>query len=400
MSDGRQFNYIYGVIAFLVMIVVNFALWRLFFAPTNGVFKLFTPMYGLSLAAFFMFSVMIVADIFEYRERENNIGKGLMLTAVSLVIFYAGYYGLFWNVLGKYGVTYFSPQAIVSAGGTGAEIWNARENASLAILYVITALIWVSIIWNTGLKSFPWQNDTKWVRGVSRFFGVATFSVFVYAIFFHPNVTALFVPKQIYAGVLPWWEDAAMTSSSFYHLGWMFAGLFVLMFIEDSMEGFPLDKFSSGEEKRWVSGIVSLVIAVAAGFVILYIIEAILNYYWYEPFMGGNYTDDPRFRHLHVAEISAFFMLALLIIKVYFNNIINLKSSALNYLVRFAGVFVLGMVIYFFYYSDTIGPKYMDRVPGVGSIDDTSLCWTIMSMAIIMVHDKFFNGLPLRRKDG
>ena len=40
----------------------------------------------------------------------------------------------------------------------------------------------------------------------------AFFATIIYAIFFHPNVTALFVPKQIFAGVLPWWEETGQAS--------------------------------------------------------------------------------------------------------------------------------------------------------------------------------------------
>jgi len=54
-------------------------------------------------------------------------------------------------------------------------------------------------------------------------------------------------------------------------------------------------------------------------------------------------------------------------------------------------------LIYFFYYSETLGPKFVDRVPGIGNIDDTSLCWTIMSMALILAYDKFFNAYPIRK---
>jgi len=46
--------------------------------------------------------------------------------------------------------------------------------------------------------------------------------------------------------------------------------------------------------------------------------------------------------------------------------------------------------VYWFYYSEVPGPVFVDRVPGIGNTDDTSLCWTIMSLALIMVYDKFF----------
>ena len=384
-------TYLYGLIAFVVMIAINFALWRLFFAPSHGVFKLFTPMYGLSLAACYFYSIILVADIFGCKNETGSIGKGVGAFISSVVVFYVLYYVFFWNILGQFGVTYFSPQALISTGGTGLEIWNARENSSLAILYIVTALIFVSTIWNAGFGNAPWDGLKQSTIGFSKFFATAFFGVIVYAIFFHPNITALFLPKQIFSGVLPWWEDAAMTASSFYHLGWMFAGMFFLMFLMDCMDGFPFKMFGGDDTSgSWIGGVVALVIAVVGGFIFMYIAEAIMNYYWYEPFTGGNYTDDPRFRHLHTAEIAAFFMLALLIVKVFFNNVFHPANKWLAAIVRFVVVVTVGLLLYWFYYSEVPGPVYVDRVPGIGNTDDTSLCWTIMSLALIMVYDKFF----------
>ncbi|MCW9049989.1 MAG: hypothetical protein OQK50_06645 [Deltaproteobacteria bacterium] len=355
-------------------------------------------MYGLSLAAVYFYSVMLVADVFGWKNETGNVAKGIAPLISSVVIFYVAYYVFFWNILGNFGITYFSPQALIATGGTGLEIWNARENSSLAILFVMTALIWVTMIWNTGFGNSPWDGLQKRVIGFSKFSATAFISTIFYAIFFHPNITALFQPKQIFAGVLPWWDGIAMTASSFYHLGWMFAGLFILMFLNDCMDGFPFNLFRSEEKSgSWIGAVVALVIAVVGGYIFMYIAEAIMSYYWYEPFTGGNYTDDPRFRHVHTAEIAAFFMLALMVVKVFFNNVVEFANKWLTAVIRLVVVSGAGMLLYFFYYSETLGPVYVDRVPGTGNIDATSLCWTIMSMALILVYDKFFNAFPIRK---
>lgn len=380
------------------MVIVNFVLWRLFFAPSNGVFKLFTPLYGLSLAALFLYAILLFSDVFGFKNESGSIGKGVVLLAAASLFFVVVYYGFFWNVLGAFGVTYFSPQALIATGGTGLEFWNARENSSLAILYVVTALIWFSVIWNAGMGDSPWDDMEKTNIGLSKFFTTAFFAVIVFAIFYHPHVTALFVPKQVFAGVSPWWESAAMTASSFYHLGWMFAGLFLVMFFVDAFDGLPF-KWLRGSKSGSIWGLLAaLFIAVAGGFAFMYISQSVMNYFWYEPFTGGNYTDDPRFRHLHTAEIAAFLILGLLIVKVFFNNALQTTKNWLNYLVRLVAVFAAGTILYFFYYSETIGPKILDRVPGVGNIDETSLCWTIMSMAVILIYDKYFNALLVRKQ--
>jgi amino acid transporter, AAT family len=393
-------NYLHGLIAFVVMVAINFALWRLFFAPSNGVFKLFTPFYGLSLVALFLYAIILFADIFGYRNEAGSIGKGILLLAGTTVFFGVVYYGFFWNLLGKFGITYFSPQALIDTGGTGLEMWNARENSSLAILYLSTALIWVSYIWNAGMGDSPWDNGglKRSIIGSSKFFASAFIAIIVYAIFYHPNVTALFVPRQIFAGVMPWWEEIAMTSSSFYHLGWMFSGLFLIMLLVDCADGFPFN-LMRGERSGSLMGLLTaLLISVVGGFIFMYIAQAVMTYFWFEPFTGGNYTDDPRFRYLHTAEVAAFLMLGLVIVKVFFNNVVQTSSRWLNFISRIFVIAIAGGALYLFYYSETLGPKFVDRVPGIGNMDETSLAWTLMSLALIFVYDKYFNAILIRKK--
>ena len=42
-----------------------------------------------------------------------------------------------------------------------------------------------------------------------------------------------------------------------------------------------------------------------------------------EPFVGGQYTDGPDWRFIHMAELSGFFILFAFIWKHYFNNFPN-----------------------------------------------------------------------------
>lgn len=384
-------TYLKGAIAFAIMIVVNFVLWRLLFAP-NGTFKLFTPLYGLSLIALFMFAILFFSDIYGFRNEDGRFGRGIVLLGLTTVLFWVVYYGFFWNILGKFGITYFSPQALIDTGGTGQELWNARENSSLAILYMATALIWVSHVWNAGMGDTPWDGMKRRVIGTSKFFATSFIAVIVYAIFYHPNVTALFVPRQIFAGVTPWWQDIAMTASSFYHLGWMFAGLFIIMFLVNSFGSFPFNLIRGEKSGSLLGLFAAVLIAVVGGFVFMHVAQMVMNHFWHEPFTGGNYTDDPRFRYLHTAEIAAFLMLGLAIINVFFNNVVQTSNKILNYGSRLIAVPVAGTILYLFYYSDTIGPKFVDRVPGIGNMDETSLAWTLMSLTLVLVYEKFFSG--------
>ncbi len=398
MQTEERFNYLLGIIFFAIFVLINFGLWRFFFAPTHGVMKLFTPMYGLSLVAVFLGCILCLTDIFKLG---NDLGKplrGLALTVGSLAIFYVAYYGFFWSFLGKFGVAYFSPHSLIAAGGTGAEIWNARENASMAVTYLAVAFIFVAIIWNSGLDNFPWEKTTPTVAGWSRFFAVTFFATIIYAVLYHPHVTALFVPKQTYAGVEPWWENVAMTSSSFYHLGWMMMSVAVLTLITETFGGWPLASLPSSGGKTFLRLLATLALSIGLGFIFFYLLEGVMTKFWDEPFLGGNYTDDPRFRHLHVAEIAVFAIASIYLWQTYFGNWPTRLPILAGHAVRFAIVLLLTGGFWLFYYNQSIGPKFVDRVPGIGNIDDTALCWSIMTVVILLVHRKFFDGWPMRRR--
>lgn len=398
MQTDERFNYLLGILFFVGFVLLNLVLWRLFFAPTHGVMKLFTPMYGLSIVAVLLGCILCLTDIFELTNGGGKIVRGLLLTIGSLAAFYLVYYGFFWNFLGKYGVAYFNPQSIIDAGGTGAEIWNARENASTAVTYLATAFIFVALLWNIGLEKFPWNAGTRAVVGWSRFFAISFFAVILYAVLYHPHVTAMFVPKQSFAGVEPWWESVAMTSSAFYHLGWMLMSVAVLALFAETFGGGAPSSLPATGGKAILRLAAALVLSVGLGFALLYVLEMVMTLSWGEPFMGGNYTDDPRFRHLHVAEIAVFAIASGYLWQTYFSNWPTRLPALIGHAVRLAIVLLLTGGFWLFYYNDSIGPKFVDRVPGIGNMDDTALCWGLMTVAMLLVHRKFFGGWPMRRQ--
>lgn len=395
-TEGR-FNHVLGLVFLVVFVLIDFGLWRFFFAPTHGVMKLFTPMYGLSLMAVLLGCMLCLVDVFDCTNEKGRVRRGAALTLGSLLVFYLVYYGFFWNLLGKYGVAYFSPQSIINAGGTGAEIWNARENSSIAITYLAASFIFVATFWKSGLDKFPWNNATPAVAGWSRFFAVSFFATILYAVLYHPHVTALFVPKQSFAGVEPWWEGVAMTSSAFYHLGWMMMSMAVLTLIAETFDGWPLSALPAVGGKAFVRLAATLLLGLGLGFLLFYLLEAVMTGFWGEPFLGGSYTDDPRFRHLHVAEIAVFAIAASHLWQLFFGNWPSRMPSPAGHVARLAIVLLLTGGFWLFYYGTALGPRFVDRVPGLGSIDDTAMCWGLMTVAILLVQRKYFGGWPMRR---
>ena len=198
LENGGKFNYLYGLINLVVVFCIVWFLWY-FFMHADGVMKLYTPMYGFSLAAMLLASVILLSKVLGWPGDGEKplaagpaIAKGLSGTVVSLAIMYFAYYVVFWLFIGGLGVAYFSPGALVAGGGTGAEPWNAREWASTAILYFSTAFLWWALVWNLGFGRWPWQKDGPWVVGFSRLFVVSFFAVITFAVMFHPHVCVLF----------------------------------------------------------------------------------------------------------------------------------------------------------------------------------------------------------------
>jgi amino acid transporter, AAT family len=392
-----KFKYLPGPLALLVTFLLGWGLWQLLFAP-NGVMQLYTPMYGFALITVYFFVLLAMTDIFALDDPAAHPGRGLLLLALSFTALFIIFFGFFWSFLGKFGVTYFSPHAIIAAGGTGAEYYNARENSSLAIIYLAASFVWITTVWRLALGAYPWQQSGRFGAGVARFFGISFFAWIIYLVLFHPHVTSLFHPAQTFAGVPPWWEETAMTASAYFNLGWVLAAVFLLLLMETAWEFKPAGLLK--EENRLgmvLSPALTLLLSAAAGYLVLRGLGGVMNLIWDEAFIGGSYLDAPYFRHLHVAEISGFLIMGLFIWRVFFHNAPAGLPWMARGAVRTGAILLIGLLLRWFYYAEGIGTAFLDRVPGFAQPDDTPLAWTILMLSLILAYERFFKAYPLRR---
>jgi AAT family amino acid transporter len=399
-KTDNKFSYLFGIINFVVVFVIVWVLWYFFMHP-NGIMKLYTPMYGFSLVAMFLSAVVLISKVVDYHpfgegpaEGNTRIIRGAVLTAVALVVALFAVYIVFWNFIGKYGVAYFSPDSIVKSGGTGAEPLVARENACTAIVYFTTAFLWWALTWNLGFGRWPWIGVNRGVMAWSRFFAVLIFSILTYVVLFHPHVCYLFYPPQNKAGVEPWWSAFAGTGSAYFSLGLILCTLAWVIVSDLLWEGYPWKWLEKNGQGTFIKGLVTFIVTLILGVVIFVPLLKIMNYFWFEPFEGGQYTDAPYFRYLHTGEISGFIILAAFIWSTYFNKFPNTRSLGLNALVRTVIAVAGGLAIYLFYYS-TAATYTLGKVPGIAQPDDTPLVWTMLFLSIIMVQTEFFDGWPL-----
>jgi len=360
-------------------------------------------MYGFSLVVVFLSGIILMTKVINYSAfkdhlpaQENLILRGILLTVVSFILMLFINYIIFWGFLGKFGIAYFSPDSIVAGGGIGAEPFSARENASTAIVYFFTAFLWIALFWNLGFGRWPWQKLSSGVVAWSRVFGISFLVSIIYAVMFHPHICYLFYPAQSKAGVDPWWAELAGTGSAFFGLGLVLCILFWIIVSDMHWEGYPWKWLEKDGEGTFGKGFVTFITTFVFGMIMLFILMKIMNIVWDEAFVGGQYTDGPDFRYIHAGEIAGFFILAVFILKNYFNNFPNTGSLWLKAVIRTIIAMALGMLIYWFYYSP-LTTFFLARVQGFAQPDDKSLVWTLLFLSIIMIQWEFFEGWPLKK---
>lgn len=389
-----------GFVNLVAAFAVVWALWYLFLHP-NGVMALYTPMYGFSLIVVLVSAIVLIAKVMDgYPLDQSEMGdatRGCVLTAAALILTWMLVYGFFWGFIGRFGITYFSPHSIVLAGGTGAEIFNARENASTAIVYVFTAFLWIALLWSVGFGKWPWREATAGGRALAKLSTVGLLSTIVYVVLFHPHVSYLFYPAQTMAGVEPWWSGFAQTSSAYFNLGLLLCMVLWLVVSDLLWEGCPWAVLDPSGEGGFARGLAALVGSVALGVVTYWILLKGMDLAWYEPFEGGQYTDAPYFRYLHAGEIAGFVILSAFIIKTYFSNIVHGKSLVVRAALRTVVAAAGGAAFYVFYYSPA-STLLLGKVQGVAQPEDTPLVWTLLFLAVVMVQAEFFRGWPLPRR--
>jgi amino acid transporter, AAT family len=398
-----QFSYILGLVNFVAVFFIVWALWYIFMHP-NGAMKLYTPMYGFSLVVAFLTAIVVLSKVWDFYPFAENpvsgsarINRGIVLTLVAFVLMVITVYLIFRGFIGKFGIAYFSPQSIVASGGTGAEPFNARENASTALIYFATAFLWWALAWNLGFGRWPWVDTSRGVMAWSRTFAVVFFSIITYIVLFHPHVCYLFYPAQNKAGVAPWWASFCGTGSAYFGLGLLLCSVTWIIVSDLLWEGYPWKWFGRGGGGSFWKGMVTMAGTLLLGGIMFLILLKIMNIFWMEPFEGGQYTDAPYFRYLHTGEISGFVILAAFMLAVYFNNFPNRGSLALRAFVRTLIAIAGGLVIYWFYYSPAT-TLILGKVPGIAQPDDTPLVWTMLYLSVIMIQTEFFQNWPMPYK--
>ena len=224
---------------------------------------------------------------------------------------------------------------------------------------------------------------------------VSLFSIATFAVLFHPHVCLLFPEAQKMVGAKPWWENWADTSSAFFGLGVVLCTLWWVVFSDLFWEGRPWSLMNREGEGSLLKGIITFLATLAMGLITVYILAAIFNAIWMEPYVGGQYTDGPDWRFIHMGEVAGFCILFAFIWKHYFNNWPGGMSLWPRAIIRSIIGVAGGMLIYWFYYSP-LTKFFLGKVHGWAQPDDKPLVWTLLFLAIVLIQAEFFHNWPLR----
>lgn len=389
-----------GLLNLAIMVVLSTALYHVFFSPA-GYLRLYTPNLGVALVITILMVIHWGIDCFDFWPFNRRFLKETnpLLKGIILLLFYVGIgllvmFVLYNEVIGRLGPIFFSGPALLAGGGLGQYAQTARENACYAQIMMNTCIIFFTILWLTGFGYAPWGKSGKLVRAFSVWIMGMFLAIIAFALLFYPHIAYQFFPAQIFMAASPWWSGWAMTISSFFHFGWMVPALVLLYWTNMFWEGRP---FSLIQNTFW-RGVATTLVVVIGGIIIMFLSNHIMDWYFEtEAFEGGSTIELPAWRWNHVAEMFMYMAAAGAILYYYFDNWPKGLSLPVRAIVRTVIAVVGGLIMAWLYYA--LGPTFLGNVPGMAMENDTSLCWTVMLLILVIAHGVFFDGLPFKKRE-
>lgn len=335
---------------FFILLIFAITWW--IFQDPRGVFRLYTPYVGYMYCRWILIAILLVSYVFDYwpfkyewLDDTHPILKGAILTLLTyllVVLITDGFFKLF---LGQYGITYFSPQRMTELGITE---FYAVEYASTAIMMFAVIASWLAPSWVAACDYAPWQNMSRFGRGMSVSLLIFFLSLIIYLVTMHSHMAILYYPWQEFTAITPpYWEQFANTVSGNFHIAWIMCCTVVVWLYEFTFEKYPFCYIKIAWLRR-VSAFLGIVfMAVCLCFFLYYVQELA----WGEAIRGTRRQDAPDWRWLHVGEMAIFWLVPSLYIAFYCNNWPNsISNQPLRILVRTAVTIIASIAIYMLYY--------------------------------------------------
>ncbi len=385
-----------GIINLLLGFAFFMLLWWFFMDP-RGIMRWYTPQYGYMYIRWILIVAIWQAYVlnfwpigFSFMEKKHPLVKGLVLIVSNFAIVGVLIWGFYYNLLGRFGIPYFSAPVLVDQGMTTL---FAREYSSLAILMMAAIASWLSPIWPVYFENYPWQSLKQPARGLTVW--VVTFFLTTYAflLLMHPHYDVLFYPWQKFAAAYPWWYNFAHTLSGNFSVGWVMCCTAAVWLGESIFERYPFRLIKT----QPLRGIVAFFGIMLFGILLFLTFNFLQDVSWGVAIEGAKRDMAPDWRYLHSGELGCMTLLPALALAFYFDNWPRKFSPGINIAIRVAIVVVATAVFHILYYK--FSPPLLGTQAGYSHPQQFPMAPVILWINVMLFHNWFMDLYPGKRLD-
>jgi AAT family amino acid transporter len=376
----------------LFIAIVFYASWWIFQDP-RGIMRMYTPYVGYMVCRWLLILFIWVAYIFDYwpfrrswLAKTHPAVKGVVLTAVSVAAMLLLIKGFFIEILGNFGISYFSVERLTAMGLTE---FYSMEYAAEAIMMFAVIASWLSPSWVVACENAPWDSLPQPTRGITITIVTFFFSMVVYFVTMHSHMAILFYPWQQYTAITPpYWEKFANTVSGNFHIAWIMCCTVTVWLYETIWERYPFNLIRTGWLRRVTAFFGIVAIALALCFFLFYAQELT----WGLNIRGTRRLMAPDWRWLHVGETAIFWLVAMLFHTFYLGNWPRRFSRPVNVFIRTFLTAAMTVVLYVVYYKTA--HLFLGTQKGFSHPQQFPMIPMIWLINIFLINVWFMDGWP------
>ncbi len=382
-----------ALVSLFLTAIVFYATWWIFQDP-RGLMRMYTPFVGYMYTRWWLIVLIWMVYLFHFwpfkrswLEKTHPVVKGVVLTAISVVVLLLLIKVFFEGILGNYGLAYFNPAQLTKIKGITE--FFAIEYTALAILMFAAIASWMSPAWIVAMEERPWQDLQQPVKGLTILLVTFFISTIIFFITMHSHMGIVANPWQSFTSITPpYWEKFADTVSGNFHVSWIMCATVTVWLVETIWERYPFSLIRHGWTRRLVTFFGIIVIAFAMHFFFYFVQELA----WGEAIRGTRREMAPDWRWLHVGEMAVFFLVPALFMTFYGGNWPTKFSTPVNVLIRSVIMIVAGTIFYFLYYKTA--HLFLGTQPGLSHPQQFPMIPTIWLINIWLVHHWFMDNWP------
>jgi len=388
-----------GLVNAAVILMAAVVIWWLVFA-IEGVFKLYTPLLGFAIMIWMLLILIWQTELFglwplkrEFLEGAHSFTKGLILTAISLLILLVLVFGVVYTLIGGYGITYFNWNSLAAFGQLGQDPTSSRENASWALIALAVPFFWMSVLTLVGLKTDLWPGLQPPRSGFANLLWITTISIPLFFIFFHPHLGSMFYPAQVYTAVPPWWKNIAQTNSAEFNMGWIFCIVVTVFYTVHLWQDRPWTLVTKQPWRFLFLLLGSFILGIA----IFKIELGVMDYFWGEAYVGGQNEANFGWRYSHTTTMATFILVPAIMLNYQFSKAFGRMGLISRGILTSIIAVIVGLIFAWAYYA--FAPALLGVNSGVSHPSENPTVFLLLIINLLVIQFNFFDGWPGYRQE-